>query len=561
VVSRFLAAFMIAALVLPILASPMLAATTAYSMYVDPSSGPIGTEVELYGESDNSSRGYVYYELSPDDDEWIQVLSNASTNWVFVDGPDGSDVDTLPDYMDYLSDPFEIPESVGGQHGIAIVTENLGDSATWSEVNAKKATTIKYFTVTPEIIITDNEEGPAGTEVEVKGTGFGYRENITIYFDDEEVELTAAIKANDDGTWTGKFIVPAASQGSHDITAGGSDTNKGHVTAAQFSVEPGITITPAKGVVGSEFTVKGSGFRANEQNVEILFAGKTAKTGIKADANGVFETTVIVPAAPLGEQEVGARGQNTTLASVEKRIFEVESKLFVEPLSGNVGTQLEVSGAGLPASTAVTVTYDGVTKGTGTTSSEGTLAAITFAATHTQTTHTSDHPVAVMYGTTTLTETFVMESTAPAKPTPRTPLSGSRIGLLGKQSPTLTWSVVDDPSGVTYGLQISATPDFSQILISKSGLVAQGSAIIVSSSGPEMSYTLSATEALPFGTYYWRVKAIDGAMNDSGWSASSTFKSGLLPTWALIVIIVLAAVLIGALIYVLIIRDRVGLYD
>jgi hypothetical protein len=263
----------------------------------------------------------------------------------------------------------------------------------------------------------------------------------------------------------------------------------------------------------------------------------------------------------MGNQEVGARGQNTTLASVEKRIFEVESKIFVEPLSGNVGTQLEVSGAGLPASTAVTVTYDGVTKGTGTTSSDGTLAAITFAATHTQTTHTSDHPVAVMYGTTTLTETFVMESTAPAKPTPRTPLSGTRIGLLGKQSPTLTWSVVDDPSGVTYGLQISTTPDFSQILISKSGLVAQGSAIIVSSSGPEMSYTLSATEALPFGTYYWRVKAVDGAMNDSGWSASSTFKSGLLPTWALIVIIVLAAVLIGALIYVLIIRDRVGLYD
>jgi hypothetical protein len=91
--------------------------------------------------------------------------------------------------------------------------------------------------------------------------------------------------------------------------------------------------------------------------------------------------------------------------------------------------------------------------------------------------------------------------------------------------------------------------------------VAQGSALIVSTAGPEMSYTLTETEALAFGTYYWRVKAIDGALNDSGWTASSNFKAGLLPTWALIVIIVLAAVLIGALIYVLIIRDRVGLYD
>jgi len=66
---------------------------------------------------------------------------------------------------------------------------------------------------------------------------------------------------------------------------------------------------------------------------------------------------------------------------------------------------------------------------------------------------------------------------------------------------------------------------------------------------------------LPFGTYYWRGKAVDGALNDGGWSASSSFKAGLLPTWALIVVIVLAVVLIGALVYVLIIRDRVGLYD
>ncbi len=219
-----------------------------------------------------------------------------------------------------------------------------------------------------------------------------------------------------------------------------------------------------------------------------------------------------------------------------------------------------MSAAGLPANSAVTVTYDTTTKGTGTTCLMH-VAAITFAATHTQTAHTADHQVCVVFDSTTLTEIFVMESTAPAKPTLRSPLSGTRIGLLGKQTPTLSWSVTEDPSGVSYGLQISATPDFSQILISKSGLVAQGSAIIVSSSGPEMTYTLSEAEALPFGTYYWRVKAVDGAMNDSGWSASNTFKSGLLPTWALILVIVLAAILVAALIYVLIIRDRVGLYD
>jgi hypothetical protein len=75
---------------------------------------------------------------------------------------------------------------------------------------------MRTFEVTPAIALTSDDEGPAGTEVEVKGTGFGDREKITIYFDGEEVELVETITANDVGTWTGKFVVPPASQGDHD---------------------------------------------------------------------------------------------------------------------------------------------------------------------------------------------------------------------------------------------------------------------------------------------------------------------------------------------------------
>ena len=563
VVSRLFAALLVAGLLVPLLSSPAMAAVDINSMSIKPSSsGTVGSEVYLTGEADDDDNGYVYFEIDPDDEEWEQVLSNSSGNWDWdsYDVTSGSSTYTV---YEYQTDPFEIPECVGGTHRIAIVTKSLGSTTDYDDVYDFRAGTsaIKSFTVVPAITIKGDDEGPAGTEVELSGTGFGYREEITIYFDGAEAESVGTIKANDVGTWTGKFIVPPSSQGSHDITAGGDDTDEDDVEEATFTVEPGITITPTSGKVGSEVKVSLSGFKSNESSIEILFAGKTVKTGLKADADGAYVVTVVVPAAPMGKQEFGARGQSTTLASVDKREFTVEPSLVVEPLSGAAGTEIEVKGVGLPASTAVTVTYDGVTKGTGTTSSDGTLAGVTFSATHTQTTHTTDHPVAAMFDSTTLTETFVMESTAPGKPVPRTPVSGTRIGFLGKQTPTLTWSVVDDPSGVSYALQISTTSDFSQILISKSNLVAQGSAIIVSSAGTEMTYTLSDAEALPFGTYYWRVKAVDGAMNDSGWSASNTFKAGLLPTWALIVIIVLAAVLIGALIYVLVIRDRVGLYD
>ncbi len=566
VVSRLLGAILIAGLVLPLAAAPVLAAVDITNFVPKPNKGPAGTEVYLDGTADTDDEGWVYFELIPDGDEWVKLLDD-SDDWDFDEIGEEPDI-----YYDFVTEKFEIPECPGGKHLIVVTDDDLGNSPDTDEV--EDATSDEYdFTVTPTIEITkvdgttvkseSDAEGPAGTEVEVKGYGFGEdEEDIVIFFDDEEVDPVDDITADELGTWTGTFIVPAGSAGEHEITAEGDYTDRGDIDdPALFTMTAGIAVTPVKGVVGSTFTVSGSGFGANEDDIEILFDGKSVKSGFKAGSDGAFEVSVTVPDAAMGTHEIDAEGSDTTKSDIENIDFEVEPSVVVEPTSGNVGTQIQVSGKGLPAGKSVTVTYDGVTKGTGTTASTGTLSPITFGATHTQSTHTADHSITVTFDSSTLSETFSMESTAPSKPAPRTPASGARIGVLGKQTPTLTWTIVDDPSGVTYGLQISATADFSQVLLSKSNLQAQGSALIVSSAGPEMSYTLTDSEALPFGTYYWRVKAVDGAMNDSGWSGSSTFKAGLLPTWALIVIIVLAVVLIGALVYVLIIRDRVGLYD
>jgi len=567
VVSRLLAALTIAGLLLPVGVSPVLAVDNA-NFSVDPDDGPVGTEVVLEGDSDDDDEGWVYFELIPDGDEWVKVLDD-SDDWDFDEEEYG---DPPQYYYEFVTEEFEIPESPGGIHRIAIVDEDLGSTADTDEVedaledddDFEVVPKIELVSVDGEACDPDEAEGTAGSEVEVQGTGFGEdEEDIQIYFGEDkiDVDLLEDIEADELGSWTGTFIVPATSAGQHEIIAGGDDTDEDDVIAAYFSIAAGISVSPTSGVVGSTFTVRGSGFEENENDIVILFDGDVAKSAFDAGNDGTFEVTVTVPESAMGTHEIDAEGDDTNASDIEDWEFEVEPTLVMEPTSGNVGTQVEVTGTGLPASSSVTVTYDGVTKGTGTTNSNGTLAGITFAATHTQSVHTTDHTVAATFDSTTLNLTFTIESTPPPKPLPSTPANGTRIGFIGDQTPTLTWKVVDDPSGVTYGLQISATPDFSQVLISKSGLVAQGSALIVSPTGPEMSYTLTEAEALPYGTYYWRVKAVDGALNDSGWSASNNFKAGLLPTWALIVIIVLAAVLIGALVYVLIIRDRVGLYD
>jgi hypothetical protein len=52
--------------------------------------------------------------------------------------------------------------------------------------------------------------------------------------------------------------------------------------------------------------------------------------------------------------------------------------------------------------------------------------------------------------------------------------------------------------------------DFPSPIISKEGLTGS-------------TYTLAEGEVLSKGTYYWRVKAVDGAGNTAGWTDSFSF--------------------------------------
>ena len=127
-------------------------------------------------------------------------------------------------------------------------------------------------------------------------------------------------------------------------------------------------------------------------------------------------------------------------------------------------------------------------------------------------------------------------SDASAKPILSSPINGSRVGFIGKQALTFQWTVTEF-SGVSYKLQITSDPSFVNLTIPEvSGLT-------------ETSYTLPQGQGLPYGTYYWRVKAIDSAQNDSGWTAPHSFQVGLMPLWTFIVMVVVIGILVAALVY------------
>ena len=565
--SRLIIALAICLMAIPGMSSPVSAAS--FRIYTGGSiardEGYIGDTIEISGSWAESSGNdlHIYFEIDEDEEDWpYESYEN-----------EGSSEEVEPDIWEYDFDrddiQFTIPECYSGEHDLYICDNDDPDD----EVDTVT------FTVYPYIEI-DEDEGPAGTEVAMSGFGWhkkdsdfeiwfmldtGEPSSSTLADLEEDKDYVVAWSTDDDGTdveidddnehqgtWKEEitFSIPEASQGIHWVYAVGDendDIEEYNIKGAEFEITAGISSDVKNGIPGTKVTVSGSGFASEEEGIEIFFDGQTIASGITADEDGCWEKTFKVPTAGAGTYTITVEGDETDESDLDELKFEIKSTLSMTPTEGNIGTVINISGTGFPASTPVTVTYDGTTVKSSTTDANGNLPAISFPATHTQSTHQAEHTVIVNFGSISKTFTFTMESTAPAVPALKSPADDVRLSFVKKVTPELEWSAVTDPSGVSYELQLAKTPEFMSVLISKSGL-------------SETSYTLTEVEALSYGSYYWRVKAIDGAMNDSGWSATSAFKSGLLPLWAFITIIALVVVLFSFLTFVLVRRSR-DIYD
>jgi hypothetical protein len=100
---------------------------------------------------------------------------------------------------------------------------------------------------------------------------------------------------------------------------------------------------------------------------------------------------------------------------------------------------------------------------------------------------------------------FKLDNTLPSVPVHLSPTSWKQVN----NSATLDWSDVSDPSGVTY--QVRLYNSSWSLVKEKAGLTSS-------------AYAVSSFGSLADGTYYWRVRAVDGAGNVSAWTTSWAFK-------------------------------------
>jgi hypothetical protein len=487
----------------------------------------------------------TYIVLSPDggvpgEEVRVRGINFTANEWVdiYYDGTWVDDILTDGD-GDFPWVTFEVPESHKGNHQV-LAEDEYGISA------------YDYFTVEPGLII-EPEEGPVGTMVTVEGHGFDKDEEdieLRYYLNGDDYETVAEnIEADKDGWWEVSFKIPPSTRGNHYIDAQGDDSSFAKVEDATFEVTPEISMDKSSGSVGDSITMTGIGFAANERDIKILFDGQAVATLIRADDTGYWEGDFDVPEMPTGTYSVTAEGERTPEEDVSEISFEIGPGLVLSPDEGHVGMDLTVTGGGFDTDEYVDVMYEGSQIETVKTNEEGSFE-VTFLVPESQ--HGARQVTANVGGEMEAAAIFIMESDPPDTPDLVSPPDGSRVGFIGKVRPTFEWSEVSDDSGVYYSLQIATssnvtTNGFTDPIVSISNIVGT-------------NYTLAKTEALPYGTYYWIVQAVDGAENESGWTAARSFRAGVMPLWAFILIIVAVVAGIGAAVYFYIIRRRIYYY-
>jgi len=468
-----------------------------------------------------------------------EVTTNVSTanvgDTVTVDGTGFKASDTITIYYDttnvgtktvdsygtFDDFTFTVPASTEGTHTIK-GRDDVGDSPT---VNLE---------IDPKITINPTS-GAVGDTITVSGNGFDGGSTVTISFDG--VSQTTA-STDSSGTFPSTtFTVPEASRGSH--TVRGQDVGGNYATAT-FTVSAKITLNPTSGPSGTTVTVTGSGFGAS-QTITIKYnnvAVTTDPSTVTTNSAGYFTADFTVPVGEAGTYAVAANdtSANTATADFESTTSATISQTTTTTAPGNVGMTLTITGVGFTPETTVTVTYatDPVVLATVLTNPSGNFSA-TFTIPPSL---GGEHVITVSDGTITMTFDFFMEENAPPIPALVLPLVGEKAD----SETVFDWETVLDASPasnpVTYDLQVATSQTFgvATLIINETGL-------------EESTYTILPEDKLESTgedePYYWRVRAVDAASNESVWSEASTFTVGFsleITGWLMYVIMAAIAV-------------------
>ena len=483
---RFIAvAVILSLLAITIPATPALAQP---AITLSPTSGSIGTEVTITAAN-------------------FESFKNTEVS-IFFNGVEIDNSPLLVSDTGLFTTYFLVPEDAMPGIAQVMVRTILGGEV------------VASFTILGAEVELSPDDGPVGTMITIDGIGFYAGGLVTFFYYDNGTQVELDTKTADPrGESSYSFAIPESTAGNHRVMA---QDAWGNWADANFRVIPSVTIEPVSGSIGDEVIVTGTGF-GNQSRVTIYFNDDRVATS-KTDKYGSLEVAFAVPVMEAGTYNVEVEDRD---GNKDKAEFTIAAGANFSPTMGNVGTTLTVSGVGFKASGTVTIKYDDILIATATANASGGFSLNFEAPASIGGTHT----ITITDGDNTIKHLFSMESTPP--PTPELLLPEDAIKT--EAEAYFDWEDANDPSGVTYTLQIATNKDFTSnsIVLEKKELT-------------HSDYNITGVEELQptvkEAPYYWRVKATDGAFNESQWSTPRSLYvvsiSGF-PNWAKYTLIVL----------------------
>ncbi len=529
-----LALSIILALLITVPANPAHATGEHFGLY--PNQGRIGDWIEVDGSNFESSQLLAIYFSSEEAEEGDEIGVAVTTYEKILQVAIDSDGYFTHTYHFQVPDALTDGEVIEDVHG--------GEYYAYATYypHSDEIVAVRGFTVLDGEIELDLEEGTVGTEVTISGEGLRPEQQITVTYDEEEVAIASGdSQTNDEGSFICTIIIPESTFGSHTIIVTDVSGNK---PEAEFTVKPEITLYPTTQEAGKEVNISGTGF-GKRKTITVTFNDyeiPTIPEVLSTNSFGSFTGSFLVPfrdsLGPITIEALdsgcnGDEAQLTVLAGISL------SPITSSTSPGYVGMELTLRGTAFTANSTVEITYSNngetIPIATDPTDDYGSfLVYFTIPPSS-----AGDHDIIVTDGTSTVTTTFFMESQPPLIPTPLLPEAVSTA----EAETYFQWEGVDDISQpVTYTLQVAFDSDFTNIVLEKKELTT-------------LEYTLTGDEQLASterdAPYYWRVKAVDGASNESAWTYPISFYVDVswttLPVWVWYILGGLGVVLLGIL--------------
>jgi hypothetical protein len=383
--------------------------------------------------------------------------------------------------------------------------------------------TITRFVVLDGEIRLEPQEGPVGTELKITGQGLRSSQPISISYDgDLAIAKSGDTVTDGEGKFSCTVIIPDSTSGGHAIVVSDVTGNK---PEAFFVVKPKISAAADSAAVNQVLGISGNGF-GEVQEIAISVNGERVGTTpaiITTNRRGTFSGGFRVP-PPAGAATVEVADKVGTRAQAKLTIVTsptTAASIGISPSTslaspGRVGMRLTVDGTGFKPGGAIAVSFGAKAVASQTASPKGDFTA-TF---DVPASPAGEYTVSASDGSNITSAAFVLG--APPSPVPVDLGVASGAGA----STRFDWSDVGEASGVTYTLQLATDLGFTTTVLERTGLKTS-------------DYALGADEREGLGdvqtAYYWRVKAIDVAGNESDWTTPLLFYTGRtgspMPPW------------------------------